>query len=227
MIGFLLPLEALEVPLQLNSVQPPIELVRIGGHGMVKPFLIGKFEVTQAQFASFIRETGYTGSDHPSSKPTERFLMNWVNGQPPIGKDRYPVCYVNWHHAKAYCAWLAKKSGRAVRLPSDAEWTLAAAGPEGRQYPWGNSWNPRRANYGDGGKVDGYLESSPVGAFPKGATPTGVYDMAGNIWEWSAEGHLRGGPWCMDAKTLLCAIVAQEDTARCDDKFGLRIAVGL
>ena len=227
MIGLLLPLAALEAPIQLKGVQPPIELVRVAGHGDVEPFLIGKYEVTQAQFAAFIRETSYTGADYPSTKPTEPFLMNWVKGRPPVGKERYPVCYVNWHHAKAFCAWLAKESGRAVRLPTDAEWTLAAAGPEARKYPWGNKWDPHRANFGDEGKVDGYPESSPVGTFPKGATPTGIYDMAGNIWEWSAEGHLRGGPWCMDSKTLLCALVTREDTSRCDDKFGLRVAVGL
>lgn len=199
-----------------------IELVRIGGE---KPFWIGKYELTNKQFEAFIKDTHYDGQEHPTSKPTETFLMNWTHGHSPTGKDKNPVCYVNWHHAKDFCAWLAKKSGRKVHLPTDAQWTLAAAGTDGRTFPWGNTWDPKRCNWGDEGKVDGFTESAPIGSFPLGATPEGVYDLAGNIWEWSAEGHLRGGPWCMDQETVKCAFVATETTERCDDKFGLRIAV--
>lgn len=205
---------------------PAIELITVEGHNATKSFKIGKFEITQKQFEAFIKDTGYDGSDHPTTKGIEPFLMGWKDGKPPKGKDRHPVCYVNWHHAKAYCAWLAKKSGLNVHLPTDAQWTLAAAGPEGRKFPWGNGWDPKRCNWGDEGKVDGFVESAPVGSFPKGTTPTGIFDMAGNIWEWSAEGHLRGGPWCMDSTTVECAEIAREDTDRCDDKFGFRIAVG-
>lgn len=209
----------------IAAVQPPIELITIPGHGAVKSFRIGKFEITQKQYEAFIRETGYDGSDFPSSKPTETFLMDWKAGKCPAGKERYPVAQVNWHHAKAFCAWLAKKSGRQVGLPTDAEWLLAAAGAQRRKYPWGDSWDPKRCNWGDDGKVDGFAEAAPVGSFLMGATPEGVMDMAGNIWEWSAEGHLRGGPWCMNKETVLCAAIAREDPERCDDKFGFRIAV--
>lgn len=209
---------------RIAAVDPPIELVAIPGSGSIRPFKIGKYEITKAQFRAFIRETGYDGSEFPTSKPTEPFLKGWKDGRFPKGQDRYPVCYVNWHHAKAFCAWLAQKSGRPVRLPTDAEWTLAAAGQEGRKYPWGNTWDLKKCNSGT--SEDGFSEAAPVGSFPKGKTPEGVFDMAGNIWEWSAEGHLRGGPWCMGPETVLCAFVAQENTERCDDKFGLRICVG-
>lgn len=227
MIGPLLSLALVGVfQSRIDAISPPIELVAIKGAGPVKDFRIGKFEITMKQFEAFIKETGYDGKDFPSSKTSEPFLMGWKGRSAPAGKDRYPVCYLNWHHAKAFCIWLAKKTGLDVHLPTDAQWTLAASGPEGRTYPWGNTWDPKRCNWGDDGKVDGYLEAAPVGSFPKGATPTGVFDMAGNIWEWSAEGHLRGGPWCMDKTTVTCAEIAREDTERCDDKFGLRIAVG-
>lgn len=226
-MSFLIPLALLACAQdRIAAVSPPIDLVLIKGHGAVRDFRIGKTEVTMKQFEAFVKDTGYNGEDFPSSKGSEPFLMDWKAGKPPAGKGRHPVCYLNWHHAKAYCAWLARKSGLDVHLPTDAQWTLAAAGKEGRAYPWGNDWDPKRCNWGDEGKVDGWVESAPVGSFPKGATPTGLLDMAGNIWEWSAEGHLRGGPWCMDKSTVLCSVIAREDTERCDDKFGFRIAVG-
>ncbi len=209
---------------QIDAIQPPIALVSISAAKGIAAFRIGKFEVTKAQFRAFVLETGYDGAAFPSSKSSEPFLNEWNAGTFPKGQERYPVCNVNWHHAKAFCAWLAKKSGMPVRLPTDAEWTLAAAGASGRKYPWGNRWEAGRCNTGTA--EDGFPEAAPVGSFPRGATPEGVQDMAGNIWEWTAEGHLRGGPWCMGPETVLCATIAHEDTERCDDKFGLRIVVG-
>lgn len=224
MVALILAATLIGVADRISGVAPPIELIAIVGKGAVRPFLIAKYELTKAQFRCFIRETGYDGSASPSSKSSEPFLNEWRNGSYPKGQDRYPVCNVNWHHAQAFCEWLAKKSGRPVRLPTDAEWTLAAAGTSGRKYPWGNTWEAGRCNTAT--SADGFAESAPVGSFPKGLTPEGVHDMAGNIWEWTADGHLRGGPWCMGPEAVLCATIAREDTERCDDKFGLRIAVG-
>lgn len=203
---------------------PELELVLIQpGAGVTRPFWIGRFEVTNAQFAAFIAATGYDGSDHPSSKPTESFLAHFRAGRPPAGEDRHPACNLNLHHARAYCRWLSERTGRRVRLPTDAEWELAATGGTGRCYPWGDAWDPRRCNWGS--PDDGFPASAPVGSFAAGATPEGVHDLAGNIWEWTADGHLRGGPWCMGEATVRCAVVAREDVDRADDKFGLRIVV--
>lgn len=211
-------------PDQITAVQPPIDLVAIKGHGSVHGFKIGKTEVTVAQYAAFVKDTGYDGGEHGSSKEIEPFLNGWMNGRPPEGRDKHPVCNLNWHNAQAFCDWLARKSGRAVRLPSDAEWTLAAAGPEGRTFPWGEAWDIQKCNSGT--PDDGFAEAAPVGSFPKGATPEGVLDMAGNIWEWTADKSLRGGPWCMGEESCRTAFVAREDTERCDDKFGFRVCVG-
>lgn len=204
-------------PSVLSSVEPPLQLLRVNG------LWIGKYEVMQSQFHSFIKATGYDGKDHPSSKTNEPFLQSWKNGMPPKGQERHPACDLNWHHAKAFCEWLAKKSQRKVRLLTDDEWTLAASGKEGRTYPWGSSFEPGRCNIG--GAQDGYAESAPVGSFPRGATPEGLMDMAGNIWEWTSEGHLRGGPWCMGPETVRCWDIADEGVDRADDKFGFRICV--
>jgi len=211
---------------RLTGCGPDHVLVRIDpGPGVDRAFWIGKFEVTQAQFEAFVRATGYDGREAPSSKPSEPFLADWRFGHPPAGQADHPACQMNWTHARAYCRWLSERTGRVVRLPSDAEWQWVARGATGRIYPWGDEWDPKRCNWGDGGAVDGFPASAPVGSFPLGASPEGVMDLAGNIWEWVAEGHLRGGPWCMGAETVRADKVAREDPQRADDKFGLRIVV--
>jgi formylglycine-generating enzyme required for sulfatase activity len=108
--------------------------------------------------------------------------------------DRHPVVYVSSLEAIKYCQWLTTRERRKYRLPTEAEWEYAAKGTDGRKYPWGNE--ERRgdlANFADRNTVfawsdreisDGYPESSPVGAFPSGASPFGMHDMAGNVWEW-------------------------------------------
>lgn len=91
-------------------------------------------------------------------------------------QDNYPVTGVNWFAAKAFCAW------RNARLPSEAEWEKAARGPEGLEYPWGNSWDPDIINSGN----DGERGEGPalVGSNAKNKSPYGVFDMSGNVWEW-------------------------------------------
>jgi serine/threonine-protein kinase len=98
-------------------------------------------------------------------------------------KANHPVVDVSWYHANDYCAWLIKSTGFAIRLPSEAEWEKAVRGTDGRVYPWGND-PPTcdKANYA--GCVGG---TSPAGQYPQGASPYGVLDMAGNVWEWVAD----------------------------------------
>ncbi len=82
----------------------------------------------------------------------------------------------------AYCAWLAKVTGKNYRLPNEPEWEKAARGTDGRIYPWGNEWHPEWCNIGGETKTDDTL---PVGTFPQGASPYGVLGMIGNTWEWT------------------------------------------
>ena len=108
--------------------------------------------------------------------------------------DDHPVVYVTSLEAVRYCEWLRRKDGKPYRLPTEAEWEYAARGTDGRKYPWGN--HDRRggfANFADATTSfawrdphveDGYPETSPVGAFPRGASFFAIEDMSGNVWEW-------------------------------------------
>ena len=112
----------------------------------------------------------------------------------PGAGDRHPVVYVSSLDAMKFCQWLSTRERKRYRLPTEAEWEYAAKGDDGRKYPWGNAdGRGDLANFADRNTVFawsdreidcGYAETSPVGAFPLGASPFGIEDMAGNVWEW-------------------------------------------
>ena len=136
-------------------------------------FYIDVTPVTNQQFSRFLTVTGY----RPSDEGAGRFLHHWQARKIPKGKDEHPVVYVSFADARAYAAWVGK------RLPTEAEWEKAARGIDGRKYPWGRSEpGPRYANYG--GARSGTVA---VGSFPAGASPYGVLDCAGNVWEWCSD----------------------------------------
>jgi formylglycine-generating enzyme required for sulfatase activity len=141
-------------------------------------YRIGKYPVTQREYAEFIRSE--KGQDAPKD-------AGWFLRKPPADKLDHPVSGVSWRDAVAYCAWLARETGRGYRLPSEAEWEKAASGGSADpvtvvakpSYPWGNEWQPDRCNAESSG-------TTPVTAHPAGASPFGCEDMLGNVQEWTA-----------------------------------------
>lgn len=132
-------------------------------------FEMDKFEVTNDDFAMFVDATGYQ-----TYAEVQGASQNWRNYAE--GKGNHPVVKVTWNDAAAFCEWAGK------RLPTEEEWEKAARGDDGRAYPWGNEFDPAKANVKD----TGIRGTTAVGSFPDGASPYGVEDIAGNVWEWTA-----------------------------------------
>jgi formylglycine-generating enzyme required for sulfatase activity len=182
--------------------------------------------VTNEQYAAFVAATGRATPIH------------WVDGAVPPELERHPVTHVDWHDAVAFCAWAGG------RLPTEAEWEKGARGDDGRLYPWGDDApDGRRAHAGEGMK---HGTTTTVGAALEGASPYGLLDMAGNVWEWVSSAYrpypydagdgredttrdesrvLRGGSFASpSAGHLRCARRSASRPGRRSSHIGFRVA---
>lgn len=176
-----------------------------------RPLKLPAFEITRnlvtnADYARFVAATGHRAPDvnratwkgyglvHPY-KRTRRHA--WTSGKPPAGRADHPVVLVSLGDAEAYAEWLSKQTGQHWRLPSAKEWEKAARGTDGRRFPWGDTYEPSRLNSHDAGPFD----TVPVGRFPSGASPYGMLDAAGQVFEWTSTATtpkrrlVKGGSW--------------------------------
>jgi iron(II)-dependent oxidoreductase len=137
-------------------------------------FYIDRTPVTSAEFKRFLEATRYRPKDG------HNFLREWANGRSyPAGWARKPVTWVSLEDARAYAKWAGK------RLPHEWEWQYAAQGADGRLYPWGNEPDPRRVPPFERGREE--LPPADVDAYPQSASPFGVLDLIGNVWQWTDE----------------------------------------
>ncbi len=158
----------------------------------LSPFKISKYPITNAQFEMFMNGGGYQNEKWWSNDGWDyRQKENWE--EPRLWRNEnlnlpnQPVVGVSWFEAEAFCAWLTEKSKeqkengkQIVRLPAEAEWEFAARGKDGRKFPWGNDEpTPEHANYG---KM--INRPTAIGIYSRGVTPEGIFDLAGNVWEW-------------------------------------------
>ena len=139
----------------------------------LKRFFVDRTLVTNRQFKAFVDAAHY----HP--KDDANFLKDWANGTYPEGSAERPVTWVSIEDARAYAAWAGK------RLPNEWEWQYAAQGQDGRLYPWGGDWKADAVPVPN--KARALLPPEAVGAHPQGASPFGVLDLVGNVWQWTNE----------------------------------------
>ncbi|MDY6972265.1 MAG: SUMF1/EgtB/PvdO family nonheme iron enzyme [Thermodesulfobacteriota bacterium] len=149
-------------------------------------FYIDKYEITNGQYLEFITSTGH------------RPPVHWKDGIYPIGKQNFPVVNVSFRDAQEYAAWAGK------RLPTEDEWEKAAAGRDGRMFPWGNEFDVRRTNTWE----SGIRKPTEVDKYEEGKSPYGVLGMGGNVMEWTGSWGefpndnlivIKGGSWATDA----------------------------
>jgi formylglycine-generating enzyme required for sulfatase activity len=224
---FLKNITMIYIPEGEFTIGSPAREGDVDEHPAHKVFLsgywIGKTEVTFVQFDAFCLETGLEAPEDEG----------W-------GRGERPVIYVSWKEAKKFCAWLEKKTGFAFRLPTEAEWEKAARD----RFPWGN--NPANDQLANFNKE--IMKTNTVGAYPKGASPYGVLDMAGNVWEWLADWYaadyyknsadndpqgpeagservVRGGSWANSAELIRSANRSQENPDSKLNILGFRLAL--
>jgi formylglycine-generating enzyme required for sulfatase activity len=227
-------------------------------------YYIGRYEVTVAQFRAFVKAKGYrttaeqqgegyafTSTDMPWQTVKG---ADWQHPQGPSSsvQENHPVVQVSWDDAVAFCTWASEATGRKVRLPTEAEWEKAARGTEVRLFPWGNEPpNDSRCNYELNVRT-----TTPVGQYsPRGDSPYGCADMAGNVSEWVQDwfgwGYyqsspqsnppgptsgdkrvVRGGSWELsavsiqnDAATVRAACRKREIPSYSGSDFGFRVCM--
>lgn len=169
------------------------------------PFRLDRTLVTQEAYAQFVTDTGRTPPFiSRAGYIAQGFLVHpyasvlpylWRGKRPPADRKTHPVVLVSQRDAAGYCQWRGKYSARnggggvnrgmagsACRLPSEDEWEWAARGGHQRYFPWGFSWEPEWVNT----SARGPQGTTPVLSFPRGRTPTGLYDMAGNVFQWTS-----------------------------------------
>lgn len=167
----------------------------------VKAYLIDKFEVTIEEYRMYLETL--------KEKTSSSKLID----------DDHPVANISWYEAKKYCEWLGK------RLPTEAEWERAARGDDRRIFPWGNKFGTERCNT----EESHIKETTPVGKYKEGVSPYGVYDMCGNVWEWTATGWfkkiVKGGSWRQNAAIARAAKRYRIKKTERHDNLGFRCAI--
>jgi formylglycine-generating enzyme required for sulfatase activity len=190
---------------------------------------MGKYPVTNAQYAAFVAAIGHSTPDH------------WQGNQPPSELANHPVVNVTWHDAGAFCAWLSEQLGGTVRLPSEAEWEKAAKGnQDNRQYPWGDEEpDENRCNF-----ENNVGSTTTVGMYPMGISPYQCHDLSGNVSEWTSSVYtdypytlgdrrenadanglrvMRGGAFPFSPDDAHCASRSRFDPDLRDRSFGFRL----
>jgi len=245
-----------------NGSEPYSDYDELPQHSVyLSGYWIGKYEVTRGEYRRFIEAGGYSNPAYWSSAGWSWKVSNnrtqpkywaaaqdWYGGQPFTQTESHPVVAVTYYEAEAFCNWAGG------HLPTEAQWEKAArwTGSYPNVYPWGNVWDAEKCNniYDTNPAGGGYerYQTAPVGSYPSGASPYGLQDMAGNVWEWCRDWYsssyysvspstdpqgpssgsyrvLRGGSWDDDGDNNRCANRNNYDDPNDDwNIIGFRIA---
>jgi serine/threonine protein kinase/formylglycine-generating enzyme required for sulfatase activity len=176
------PTDPTEAPIKWDLVEIPGGTFQMGKNGglpqegpahnvTVNAFSMDKNEVTNAEYAQFIRESNHQPPEH------------WGGIKPPVGEDSLPASNITYDDALAFAAWRSKRDNATYRLPSDEEWEYSARnGDKANLYPWGNTWQSGRAATTEAG----VRKAQPVGSYREGGNQWGIQDLMGNVWEFTS-----------------------------------------
>lgn len=177
----------------------------------VQSLYVDRYAVTNVDYARFVAAGGYSDPDYWPDEVLPNVLQfvdgtgepgprSWSHGQPPAAKQLHPVVGICWYEANAYARWAGK------RLPTSAEWQRAGTWPSNTggsgkefRYPWGNAFDPKKANTRSAGKHD----TVAVDSFADGRSLNGVHQLIGNVWEWV------DGPFQLDVSEEICVLFDQ------------------
>ncbi|MCP4538911.1 MAG: SUMF1/EgtB/PvdO family nonheme iron enzyme [Chloroflexi bacterium] len=188
----------------------------------VVAYRIGRFPVTNAQYARFLADNSAYPVPYLDQVWAEPYNWHPQHRTYPEGKANHPVVLVSQKDALAYCEWAG------MRLPTEVEWEKAARGEDGRTFPWGNEFNTERANV----RESGVGSTTPVGVYPDGVSPYGLFECAGNVWEWTTERTsgdqivICGGSWNFYAQDARCFARDQSHPGYRSNRIGFRVATG-
>jgi len=214
-------------------------------------YRIGRYPVTNMEFQRFVDAGGYrdqrwwTEAGWLEVGRNQDMSRYWRDAR--FNKPNQPVIGLSWYECVAYCRWLSAETGHTYRLPTEAEWEKGARGDDGRTFPWGNDHDPDRLN-GRGENDRDVCATTPVGIYPDGASPYGLFDCVGNGWEWCATRWkkpfpydvaqdewqddyllgqhlrvLRGGSWYNKAKVTCCTHRFKFQPYGWNDRGGCRL----
>lgn len=221
-------------------------------HEVLLPeYRIGRYPVTNTEYARFVDAGGYSDASCWTAEGWEyvgkqrKEPRYWHD--PRFSHPNQPVVGLSWYECVAYCRWLSAQTRCTYRLPTEAEWEKAARGTDGATYPWGEALDASRLNARDGDQK--VYCSTPVGVYPAGASPFGLFDCAGNVWEWCATRWrkpfpydaeedewngsycggqglraLRGGSWNYEMQVAKCAHRFRFEPYGWNDRAGFRLA---